>query len=332
VRNQTDRITETAKAASFLASRLNENAPTWESEAGAADSIPSKETTEGQLSTNARTEIGQSHFYEASARNPAVGGRSEDVLEVQQEKAIRFPLSDGTIPSEESALNIPDLDQEILATWPNRLKEAARTMQRQSEVQIPSKIADASGDVPIDLLAAGHGEDSFYKKSLQSSLKLSSLPRVTVPRHTSAVQGDFHPSEQQIHSDSFYNRTITEAKTETISSLKASPNQEQTPDGVRTDLFHSSRVARSLGRRTQRATEEDLGLKGAKHTFPDHARLSFDKDSFQDRRSLDQHTTSLDKANFTYKTPLQGSASLKEDAKGLAQDILEERHPTEKTV
>src|SRR5271170_5904653 len=49
VKSQTDWATETAKAASFIASRLNENAPSWASDAFKTTNdtpIPSKETTE----------------------------------------------------------------------------------------------------------------------------------------------------------------------------------------------------------------------------------------------------------------------------------------------
>ena len=364
VRHQTDRITETAKAASLLASRLNENAPTWASEAGAVDSIPRKETTEGPSRTKPRAETDQDHFNESSPRHSAIGRPLEDDLEVQQEKANRYPLPDGTTPSEGPTPNTPDLDQEVLASrpqygrpqepWlnheiprqvsegasislprrPPTSAEAARTMHPQSALQIPSKTADAYDDyVPVDSLAAGRDEDSFYRKSLQSSPTLSSLPRIKVPQHTSAIQGgDFHPSEQQINSDSFYNPTITGAKNETISSLKAVPDQEQIPDGVRTDLFNSPRVARSLGGRIQRATEENLTLKSAKDTTLDHTRLSSGKDSFYDRRSLHEEKTSPGKANTTYETPIQRLESSKEDRKDLAQDTLEERRRTEQTV
>jgi aarF domain-containing kinase len=364
VRHQTDRITETAKAASFLASRLNENAPTWASEAGAVDSIPRKGTTEAQSRTKPRAEIDQDHFNESSPRHSAIGRPLEDDLEVQQEKAHRYPLPDGTIPSEGPTLNTLDLDQEVLASRPQYGRpqepwlnhetsrqvskeasislprptptspEAARTMHRQSELQIPSKTADAHDDyVPVDSLAAGRDEDSFYKKSLQSSPTLSSLPRIKVPKHTSAIQGgDFHLSEQQINSDSFYNPIITGPKNETISSLKTVPDQEQVPDGVRTDLFYSPRVARSLGGRIQRATEENPTLKSAKDTTPDHTGLSSSKDSFYDRRSLHEEKTSPGKVNTTYETPIQRLESSKGDRKDLAQDNLEQRRRIEQMV
>jgi aarF domain-containing kinase len=361
VRHQTDRITETVKAASFLTSRLNENAPTWASEAGSVDSIPRKETTTAPSRTKPRAEIDQEHFNENSPRHSAIGGPLEDDLEVQQEEAHRYPLPDGTIPSEGSSPNTLDLDQEVLASRPQygRLQlnyeksrqvskeasislprrppttlEAARTIHRQSELQIPSKTADAYDDyVPVDSLAAGHDEDSFYKKSLQSSPTFSSLPRIKVPKHTSASQGrDFHPSEQQINSDSFYNPTITGPKNETISSLKTVPDQEQVPDGVRTDLFHSPRLARSLGGTIQRPTEENLTLKSAKDTTPDHTRLSSGKDSFYDRRSLHEKKTAPGEVNTTYETPIQRPEFSKDDRKDLAQDTVEERRRTEQMV
>jgi aarF domain-containing kinase len=361
VRHQTDRITETAKAASFLASRLNENAPTWASEAGSEDSIPRKGTTTVQSRTKPRAEIDQDHFNDNSPRHSPAGRPLEDDLEVQQVKAHCYPLHDGTVPSKGPSPNTLDLDQEVLASrsqygrpqlnyegsrqvskdasisLPRRsptTPQAARTIHRQPGLQIPSKTADSYDDyVPVDSLAAGHDEDSFYKKSLHSSPTLSSLPHIKVPKHTSAIQGgDFHPSEHQINSDSFYNPTITGSKNETISSLKTVPDQEQVPDGVRMDLFYSPRVARSLGGRIQRATKENPTLKSTKDATLDHTRLSLDKDGLYDRHSLHEEQTSPGEVNTTYETPTQRPESSKDDRKDLAQDALEERRRTKQMV
>ena len=108
VRNQTDRITETAKAASILASRLNESAPAWASEAegdGAAKEppksgpIPNGESTEGHdVGSIPKGGLGQDHFYEKSIRNFATDKRPKGELYIRQETASQDPLPDGSNP------------------------------------------------------------------------------------------------------------------------------------------------------------------------------------------------------------------------------------------
>ena len=121
VRNQTDRVTETVKAASFLASRLNDDAPEWSSEKPARPSggeVPRKESTTGPPKPGPRSGIDQDHFYEKSSSNSAVDKAPEADLEIRQEKANRFPLPDGTIPAEDADLNQAELDHEVLSIRP----------------------------------------------------------------------------------------------------------------------------------------------------------------------------------------------------------------------
>ncbi|KAK0101010.1 hypothetical protein ONS95_013001 [Cadophora gregata] len=267
VRNQTDRVTETIKAASFLASRLNEDAPEWSSDtpaqASGEEKIPRKESTTGPSKSHPRSGIEQDHFYEKSPANSAVNEAPEADLEIKQEKANRFPLLDGTIPPEDSDLNESALDHDIIHT---RLKdETAKKPLDHDEIiplasdassipipsqeskstpadarlpepaQIPFKTADAYDRSVEGPLEEGHGEDSFYEKSTHTSPAVSSLPRVQLPSHASDTQGDPHLPKIEINSDTFYGS----------SSFPASDNC--LPVGINTDLFHSPRVARLLG-------------------------------------------------------------------------------------
>lgn len=125
VRSQTDRVTETAKAASFLASRLNESAPSWTAEAeepargqaSPADKdapIPSKKSTDKATpSGKIREGIEQDHFYEKSRENTVSDAIPEDELKVRQEEADQYPLPDGTIPSKDSNIKVPKIDRYV---------------------------------------------------------------------------------------------------------------------------------------------------------------------------------------------------------------------------
>jgi aarF domain-containing kinase len=122
IKNQTDRITETAKAASFLASKLNDDRPAWTQEATDTsqpqalrnEPIPSTKSTETDIpkaKTNLREGIEQDHFYEKSPSNSAREPTPKETLDIYQESAQRHPLPDGTIPPIDSNINKPNHSQ-----------------------------------------------------------------------------------------------------------------------------------------------------------------------------------------------------------------------------
>lgn len=324
VKSQTDRVTETAKAASFLFGRLNENAPAWASEAtdrtndtatNGTGPIPSKESTQEAPTSAPKEGLEQDHFYEKSAGNSATDPAPEDGLDIQQEQADRYPLPDGTIPPAHSKIEKNRLDHDVISEKPKDelLKEPlhqdglrltsstestipiptrrplssqnARILQRQSEFQIPSQSADQVDNAAPDPLEAGHDEDSFYRKSKHTSPTLSSLPRVKLPGHTSDSQGG-RESTGDINSDSFYENIDSVS----IPSAEAVPEQEQRPEGINTDVFYSPRVAKILGGRTHDG-KDGLKMEGARGTPIDHTKhgKGRDQDTFNVRSSSQKH-------------------------------------------
>ncbi|KAE9374513.1 ABC1-domain-containing protein [Stipitochalara longipes BDJ] len=367
VKNQTDRVTETAKAASFLASRLNESGPSWTPEAAETParsqssqngSIPSKESTEGSQALKPKNGIEQDHFYERSTSNSSTDPIPEDDLEIQQEKADSYPLPDGTIPPTKSDLNAKPMDHEVLSTRPQDeavkrpleneglqptssnvstiplptrkplSAESVRKLQRQSELPIPSISADASEDTIPDPLKMGHDEDNFYTKLTHTSPVLSSLPRVKMPKHTSSIQGvDSHLPEGQINSDSFY----TAGSSESVPAVTAVPEQDAVPEGVDTALFYSPRVARLLGGKTQGFKQDGLELKGVKDTPIDHTGIAAvkDQDTFIVRTSQEDHPT-VPEVDASMKTDTAKTSSIsRKEVKDLAQDISKGIDPSQ---
>ena len=370
VKNQTDRVTETAKAASFLASRLNESGPAWTSEAaqspaesqGSQDGpIPSKESIEPSQTPKPKDGIEQDHFYERSTGNSSTDPIPEDDLEIQQEKADSYPLPDGTIPPAKSDLNVNPVDHEVISarpqdeivksplgstglhptstntsTSPSPVRKplsagSARQLQRQSELQIPSKSADALDDTTPGPLDMGHDEDSFFRQSKHTSPVLSSLPRVKMLKHTSSTQGgDSQLSEGQINSDSFY----TVGPTESIPAVAAIPEQDEVPECVDTALFYSPRVAKLLGGKVQGSDQSALDLKGVKDTPIDHTGLAAnkDQDTFNVRTSQENHPTIPEvEPDFKVETP-KSSSIIKEDVEDLAQDISKDTYASRAQV
>ena len=360
VRNQTERVTETAKAASILVSRLNESAPAWTSEATddkpTAESkdggtIPRKDAAEGKASPNPQEEgLEQDHFYERSQSNSTVDQKPTEDLEIQQEMADQYPLPDGTIPPADSEINTPAVDHDVLSTRPkdeplkaplenDGLKPAssdapsipiprsrplssdiARRTQRQFEEQIPSKTADALGEISADPLEEGHDEDSFYRASGHTSPTLSSLPRVKIPKHISSIQeGDL----QGLNSDTFYNAGESQ-KLGPIPSMEAVSGQERVPEGVNTDVFFSPRIARTLGGRPHGARERDLKLRGAASAPVEHTDLTEgkDQDTFNVRRSSQEFPIKPEESPTS--SPTAKPADGNEDIEKLAQDLAKD--------
>ncbi|KAH8598015.1 kinase-like protein [Bisporella sp. PMI_857] len=311
VRQQTERVTETAKAASILASRLNESAPAWTKEAEegkladhSKNSIPSTKSVQGNdQNINTKDGLMQDHFYERSSSNTATDKLPTSDLNVHQEMAGCYPLPDGTIPPDNYNNETQDADQDNVFPHTSQVEPPkpplrdiglqldssdqssiptptskplsstdARTKQRRSELQIPSIVAD--GDAFADPLEEGHDEDVFYRKSSHISPTLSSLPRVKIPKHTSDMQEN-HTSIEEVNSESFYTAYGTAATH--IPAVEAVPEQDQVPAGVNTDIFHSPRVARLVGGRAY-GEQEDLKLKAVRDTPTEKTKLADGKD------------------------------------------------------
>lgn len=360
VRNQTDRVTETVKAASFLASRLNDNVPEWTKEATDyttssqpkdSGAIPSRESTKEQEHAPKKREgLEQDHFYEKSESNSSVNPTPKRDLHIQQEKAKSYPLPDGTIPPQNADIDTAELNAD---TTPIRSKagpkldpidseglhpaassastipipktkplsaDNAKRIQREHERQIPSVTADAIGH-SNNPLEEGHDEDSFYDRSRHTSPTLSSLPRAKIPKHTSDIQeNDQHLRDDAINSDTF---SETVDRTKQIPSVESVPEQEQVPEGINTDLFYSPRVARLLGGKTQGSGKGTLGLKGVKDTPVDQTQLARnkDQDTFNVRSSVQAEPTTPDSPlKSVPETPRQNDEGIEK----LAADISKE--------
>ncbi|OWO99901.1 hypothetical protein B2J93_6956 [Marssonina coronariae] len=287
VRSQTDRVTETVKAASFLASRLSEQ--DWASEGqtdptGAREQVPSKESLNGPPCPEAQNSVHQDRTYEKSSSNFAVDTGHKEDLEIRHESANRYPLLDGAIPRNDRDLTESLLDHDILFARtragiaqqppeaqvivpissdassipvPSRNPLAAYKTGPHTGPQMPWRTADACDKSAKVSLEKGHDENSVYEKSTHTAPIISSLPRVQLPNHTSNIQGDTHFPGKKLNSDSYYNASDAAAS-------------EDPPPGVYTDLFLSPRVARILGgkaRGARNTTNSDTSVQNGNPSF-----------------------------------------------------------------
>lgn len=157
--------------------------------------------------------------------------------------------------------------------------EQAKKLQRQAEKKIPSQAAQplpSSAVAPDGVVAADNEspsfnvnqeQEAFYTYSSSSSRVLSAVPRVKIPKNTEdSQQSDEHISDDQINQDVFYSSTSKDEQ-KAVPEAQAVPEQEPLSDEAYSEIFHSPRVAKMLGRQPRKDDAPDgLNLPGAKGT------------------------------------------------------------------
>ncbi|KAH6397772.1 hypothetical protein HBI60_106600 [Parastagonospora nodorum] len=282
VKNQTDRVTLTAAAAIELSKRFSEEAPAYARAAAQQatgtskphEDIPRRETVEQNTGVPGKEEgLQQDHHYERSEQNSAIRPPPEAELEVEQEEALRRPLPDGTIPTSGVTLEgergqdtfparpLGEAPKEPLIDEkhdPARHEDVGIKPVESGETTIPlpdqprGKSSAATETIPahandvqrpptssrVQDLQKGHDRDVFYSRSAESQPTTSSLPRAQIPNHTATRQAsDIHVDDKQLNQDVFYKQDTRQVPLE----------QEELPEGINTDIFHSTRVKQMLG-------------------------------------------------------------------------------------
>lgn len=355
VKNQTDRVTLTAKAAVALAERFNE-APSYTRSAGKDptsrsqdEPIPSKEAVNSE----------DTHGRVKAEPSP------DEELGIKREKSRRQPLPDGAIPppgtilestkeplTQEQQNKGQDEDDSIrpvvsgASAIPTPSKaselspEEARQLQRQAEFQIPPIAAEPQPSAPqpkAEKLSEGHDRDVFYTRSTNAKPEYSSLPRAKIPKNTEDKQGrDEHVENGQINPDVFY--STPEAgqgsyQKEQIPHQAAALEQEQVPKCINTDVFRTARVARMLGGNPYR-DKTRLDLKGASRTPIDHTELATHKnqDTFNVRQTAATTPTKPEQIAWEghQETP-SAENEIRDFASNLAKDVEATSKPLSET-
>ncbi|EAT83480.2 hypothetical protein SNOG_09288 [Parastagonospora nodorum SN15] len=221
VKNQTDRVTLTAAAAIELSKRFSEEAPAYARAAAQQatgtskphEDIPRRETVERNTGVPGKEEgLQQDHHYERSEQNSAIRPPPEAELEVEQEEALRRPLPDGTIPTSGVTLE----EERGQDTFPARPLGETPKEPLIDEKHDPARHEDV-GIKPVE--------------SDETTIPLPGQPRAT--RQAS----DIHVDDQQLNQDVFYKQDTRQVPLE----------QEELPEGINTDIFHSTRVKQMLG-------------------------------------------------------------------------------------
>ncbi|KAF2630385.1 ubiquinone biosynthesis protein-like protein coq-8 [Macroventuria anomochaeta] len=313
VKSQTDRVTLTASAAIALYQRSNEAAPAYSkaaperppaTDAQHAD-IPRKETVERQVPEHAvREGLKQDHHYDRSGQTTAAQPPPEQELDIEQAKAPRRSLPDGTIPPIGATLGQEEKGQDTFSERPvseapkDPLANEQATQVRQegegitpaestdSTIPLPGQprgtSLDASEPIPahandlqpstqtskIQSLLQGHDRDVFYTRSVESQPASSAQPRSQIPKETTSKQGNnSHVEDGRLNQDVFYATPKPgQQQVQGEEPVQAAvPADEEIPEGINTDVFHSKRVARMLGQ-DRYSRKEHLGPTVSKGT------------------------------------------------------------------
>ncbi|KAH7386830.1 ABC1 family-domain-containing protein [Phaeosphaeria sp. MPI-PUGE-AT-0046c] len=281
VKSQTDRVTLTAAAAIALSKRFSDEAPAYaraaaEQATGSSSqhtNIPRKDTVQRHTDAGGvKDGLEQDHHYDRSEENTTVQPPPDAELEIEQKEAPRRPLPDGTIPTAGVTLgqeekgqdtfndrSIPEAPKAPLAEdkiGPTKSEDGGIKPVESDESTIPlprqprgnsSAAAEIIPSHANDLqqpytsshikdLQQGHDRDVFYARSVESQPAPASLPRTQIPDHAGTRQAsNEHVDDKQLNQDVFY------------SVPKPNEQAEDVPEGINTDVFHSSRVAKMLG-------------------------------------------------------------------------------------
>lgn len=263
---------------------------------------------------------GQDTFSERPVPEPAKEPLSAEKQQGQDE--LR------PVESDTSTIPIPGAKHKLSA-------HDARRLQRQAEFQIPSVSTDAhsspSSETRTTELNDGHDRDVYYEPSKHVTSEYSSLPRAKIPKNTQNTQGgDEHVKDEQINSDVFYSPRDNNRQQQ-IPEQVAVPEQEEVPEGVNLDVFHSPRVARMLGGRRS-GSGPGLQLKAAGRTPIDRTGLAsgMDQDTFNVRTSGSTAPAAPEWLKAESTTP--SAPQVDEDIQSLAADMAKDAQGAPSTV
>src|SRR2546423_8070380 len=213
---------------------------------------PNLEIVNGEGRSATQTEgIGQDHHYDTSPDNSVADSVPSQERGVQRDKAKTPLVADGRLHVKQSGPAHAPTDEHNLSS------ENAMKLQRQSEAQIPSKVAEPPTPEAFGTSTSLREESEFSVEQEQDVFQqppdstapvLSALPRVKIPKIEEDVQeGDPH-IPQNINGDVFY--SSRKPSQEGLAS-QVDTAQEEPPEEVMSSLFRSPRVARLLGTKSK---------------------------------------------------------------------------------
>lgn len=301
-KNQTDRITLTLEAARALAQRLNEEAPKY-AEQAAQWGTPEKKADISRTETVRGEDLRKDSETVLEPDQLVRETKVENELGVKQQ-AGRTSSPHGTIPGTTSAKESRRQDTYNESQAPvsarGTLAEEQHAARDDKEGLRPIQAEGSTIQMPGTPVNA-----STYRGMSADQMRNEHEPSKPIPSHANEPN---HPAPQRT----------------------AVPEQDEIPEGINTDVFRTTRVAKMLaGNPYQQKPRVDVKGAGTPHNHMKAAQ-SYEQDIFNTRRSTDDQPAKPEQAfqlsqsgttNSTEQTPSKASEQEMHDlASRLARD------------
>lgn len=199
VKSQTDRVTLTVKAAIALSQRLNEDAPTYakpsEHPAQTQDTrhIPNQDTLQSEQSKHKiREGLQQDHHYDISVDNASLDPPSSRELSIEQEKASRHALPDGTIPPSGAVLDGDSIESDTFSKRPEpEPVKSPLTQERANDEHHLTPAASSRSSIPLPEKPAGNSHEETVPDGINTAVFSSPRVATMLGGHSNALKIDY---------------------------------------------------------------------------------------------------------------------------------------------
>lgn len=228
--------------------QTSNNPGLYTSKVDSRDEYPSATPPNGKNYTSGtkgvEDSIGKDHSYASPNANSSIDP-SSDAIKAKRETTRNSPSTDDNTSFGSDKKSLRTTTE---STRPS--PDEARRLQRRSEDQIPSEVAEPPPTSPqsettkdLEGLHVDQEQDVFFRAPQKIGAVLSALPRVKLPKYSETVQGtDEHLSHKNLNCEVFYSAVGKEIARDSTDA--DNPSQQQSLSGdMYSKLFQSRKVA-----------------------------------------------------------------------------------------
>ena len=194
-----------------------------------------------------------------------------DAIKVKRETTRHSLSTDDNIPFNSDKKSLKTITE---STRPS--PDEARRLQRRSEDQIPSEVAEPPPTLPqtettkdFEGLHVDQEQDVFFRAPQKIGAVLSALPRVKLPKYSETVQEtDEHLSHKNLNRDVFYS-AVGKGLYRQSTNVESSSEQQNLSEEVFSNLFQSRKVAAMMSENNHSFSKQ---AKDKSHQDQQHLR------------------------------------------------------------
>ncbi|KAL5334800.1 ABC1 family-domain-containing protein [Aspergillus crustosus] len=167
------------------------------------------------------------------------------ILTAKAAAALAKRLND-TLPAQSPPTAAPGNSEPPITTQTNS----------NNQIKLSSSVSGVVASASTDVLGVSQRQEEFYRPSQEPVAEAAGKPELEVPQHTSDRQTGI---DKDINADVYQSPVNLDTAG---SGTKPVAGQEDLPEEIMKDIFHSPRVARVLSR--QAASEPEFGPRGTR--------------------------------------------------------------------